>query len=79
MKKRFDWKGERLSPGTALVVVGFCAGAVLISGVILLNEGASLVSVGVWLFASYFLAQVAMALWRTRTGQSDGPESEGTE
>ena len=78
MKKRLDWKGERLSPGTALFVVGFCAGAVLISGVILLNEGASLVSVGLWLVTSYFLAQVAMAVWRMRTGQSVDCDGEGT-
>ena len=76
MKEPLTWKGRRPSPGEALFIAGFCAGAVLISGGMLLASEPSLGSVLAWFIASAFIARIALAVWRMRTGyQDDGDGS----
>ena len=77
--ERLDWNLKRLSPGEALFIVGFCTGAVLVSGVIVVARGPSLGSVLVWVVASSFLARLALPVWRMRRARSEGRDGESVQ
>ena len=78
VKERFKWEGQRLTSGQARFLVGFCAAVILTSGVILVVNGPSLVSVLVWIAAASFVTKIVTGIWRTRKGQSEDRDGDDT-
>ena len=77
MSELSAWTGRRPSPGEALFIAGFCTAVVVVSGWLVLADDPSLFSVLFWLVASGFIARLALAVWRMRTGQPEGDGGEG--